>query len=556
MTGLGRAIEKLERGEDSTREPLVVARRWDQLGGRLNAIVNAASLAEALGFEFRFVWPRGADLAINDPRRLFSDGYLRAFEIADTELIDLTPIPDWEIVGMEGSGARAALERAGAGAFVEVSEIFAISRLSDETCAAGRARFRRCFEGIGWNAEVLELISVCSGLAGVEGLSAVHVRAGDIVSGDWRHFIAHEKYTPTPYVEYAIEHLAEGGRRPVLVLSDNDRYLGWLKARFTTLITAAEIVPGYASLTEAQRAFADILILSRCEKIVGPPSSAFSRLAANLGCGQVTRADELLPAGTELELLRRGIAKRRDDAATDGFWGGLAARDICWCLDVFADELPSAEQFQLAAAAVDLEPDFAGGLARLARTAILVGDWQTGIDAAARALRVAEPVTRHQDPLLEALATEISVKCLAAGQGRVPPHTITDARRMRWSWRFARIAAARRRRLKDLEADVKQTLLRSERVTPYQMDAEAVATNLQRLITALEQISEADGLTLARTARVLDLQIEDPNLHPPRPAGLQQHRAAGSLDPVARDLARMATILEGALQRAIEAAAP
>ncbi len=538
------------------RGPLAVARRWDQLGGRLNAIVNASALAEAFGGEFRFVWPVGADAAINHPTELFSEAYLSEFEIPSTELEGRTPIPDWEIVAMEELDARAELERTGASGFIEVSEIFAISRLAGETSATARARFSRCFHEIGWSAKVLDLIAVCSRLAGIDRLSAVHVRAGDIVTGDWRHLIAHEKYTPTPYIEDAIERLADGGRNPVLVLSDNDRYLGSLKQRFTTVMTASEIVPGYAALTEAQRALADILVLSRCETIVGPPSSSFSRLAANLGCGHVARADELLAAGTELETLRRGIATRRQEAFADRFWGGLAARDICWCLDVFGDELPIAEQCQLAAEAVDHEPDFAGALARLARTTILAGDWQTSLDAAAKALRVAESVTRHRDPLLEALSTEIAVKCLAAGQGRLPPRRITDAQQMRWCWRFAPVAAARRRRLKAAAADVKGTFLRAERVTPYQMDVGAIAAGLRRLIAAVEQLSEEDGLALARTARALEPpQVEDPGMRAARAVRLQQHRASGSLDPVARDLERIAAILERAIRRSIEAGA-
>ena len=106
-------------------------------------------------------------------------------------------------------------------------------------------------------------------------------------------------------------------------------------------------------------------MLSHCAAIIGPPSSSFSRLAANLGSRPATRADELLEAGTELQVLRRGISVHLD-AATVGttFWNGLVARDICWCLDVFPDELPIAEQVGLAATAVKLEPDFAGALAQ------------------------------------------------------------------------------------------------------------------------------------------------------------------------------------------------
>lgn len=539
-----------------TQVPLAVARRWDQLGARLGAIVNARSLAEAFQLEFRFVWPRGADVAINCPSELFSEAYLDEFEILDAELEERTPIPYYEIKALRELDARRMLSLAGAASFVEVTECYDVFRLPTETGAAARARFIRCFEALGWNANVRQLIAACSQLEIVSSLPAVHVRAGDIVSGEWRHLMAHEKYTPTPYVGHVIERLSDGGRKQVLVMSDNDRYLRSLKKRFATVAIAAELVPGYASLPEVQRALADILVLSRCEIIIGPPSSAFSRLGANLGCGQVTRADYMLPKGDEFDVLRRGIAKHRLEAATDPGLTNLLTRDICWCLDVFSDTLPPREQFALAKEAVEIEPEFGGALARLARVAILAGDVRTGLDAASRALSIAESVDRHPDPLLEALATEVGVKCLAAGQGRMSPLAFVDAKQMRWSWRFTRIADDRRRRMKLAVAEVNGIFLRCAELTPFQMNPETILGNLRRLISTLERLSDEDGIALARTARALGRpHPDDLDMCARRPSGLEQHRALGTLDPVTRDLERMAVLLDAAVSRSTAPAA-
>jgi hypothetical protein len=62
-----------------------VARRWDGLGARLSALLNSWSVARALDLEFLLVWPRGHDLWLDDPRELFSERFLRSFEIADLD---------------------------------------------------------------------------------------------------------------------------------------------------------------------------------------------------------------------------------------------------------------------------------------------------------------------------------------------------------------------------------------------------------------------------------------------------------------------------------------
>ena len=59
----------------------VVARRADRLGGRLGAMVNALTLARLLGVEFRFVWPRGRFLELDDPTEILSAAFIHAHEM-------------------------------------------------------------------------------------------------------------------------------------------------------------------------------------------------------------------------------------------------------------------------------------------------------------------------------------------------------------------------------------------------------------------------------------------------------------------------------------------
>ena len=113
-------------------------------------------------------------------------------------------------------------------------------------------------------------------------------------------------------------------------------------------------------------------------------------------------------------MLLSAIGRRRSADLDQSRWHRrLRARDICWGLDVFFDDLPAPDRLRLAREAVQLDDDFSGAAARLARVAVVAGNVDEARTAAARALALAAPVQRCADPLFEALASEIVVECWA-----------------------------------------------------------------------------------------------------------------------------------------------
>jgi len=393
---------------------VVIARRWDQLGGRLNAIVNAASVAEHYGAAFRFVWPRGADRAMHEPGLLFDQKFLDAHEISPEDLVGRPVVSEAELVAMVPTELGALLGTGEGGRLVEIDDPFAITCLQPGDEVAAGTRFRASFASMGWSRAAAAVIEQATSWQGGDDLSAVHVRAGDIVTGDWRHTLFYGKYMPVPFVDSAVTALADGGRKSVLVLSDNPVYVSWLQSRHPEVVTSADIMSGYDDLPEVLRALADLVLLSRCRTIVGPSASAFSQLAANLGSGTVTRADALLPPDRLAATLRSGIDDL-EPKVTDSPWlAPLVARDIVWSLDVFGDGLPPLEQLALGLRAISLDPDYGAAHCRVAVLAALCGDWEASRRSAAAALRLGEAVTRHDDPLLEALVATAVVGCLAA----------------------------------------------------------------------------------------------------------------------------------------------
>ena len=50
---------------------IVIANRWDGIGGRISAVLNAFSVAKALELDFRFVWEKTEEWGLSDPLELF-----------------------------------------------------------------------------------------------------------------------------------------------------------------------------------------------------------------------------------------------------------------------------------------------------------------------------------------------------------------------------------------------------------------------------------------------------------------------------------------------------
>jgi hypothetical protein len=256
----------------------------------------------------------------------------------------------------------------------------------------------------------------------------------------------------------------------------------------------------------------------------------------------------LVAQGQERNVLHSGIAEQRSRAAASSFLRVLTARDICWCLDVFNDTLSLAEQAELARWAIGLDPGFSGALARFARIATLSGDWRSARHASARAMRIAESAERHDDPLLESLATDVARGCFAAvrrplrhqGDRRLPP-LLRRKRGARCEWRDAEML---------LEA-IKRSFDRCLELDPIWFARHEVLDSLRSLIAMAEQLSDETPTVRRRGARSLAAAAyDDVDMRLVRADGLQQHRVHPMFDPLTRDLDRMALHLYNAVRRA------
>lgn len=503
--------------------PVVVARRWDGLGGRLNAIINAMALASALDAEFRFVWPGGPSRP-GEAEELFSLDFLAAHAVPIEELANREVLPD----PTEQTLAAARQDVARGGGIVDVAEFAAMLGFRDESHLTAGRRFRAAARQIGWSPTVARTIAMIDAGFPIGPYAAIHVRAGDIVEGDWRQFLPVEKYTPRAYVEFAIQRLLAEGIGHVLILSDNEDYASELRRRFDRVRRPQELLPHYAELTVSQRALADIWLLANATRILGPTTSAFSRLAGNLSGVTMSGTHETLSSEEARAALSRAIWGAIAELPPERNRRALLARDIAWYIAVFGDSVSVGDRLRLSEKAVECEPDFTGALNALAFARTLAGDCVGARTASLRAFAAAGASRVHADPTVDSLATAISSQAIEFGR--------TVHADSAWSLMRRDRRSQSDRHAKALD-ELYSQLARCEAIVPYQIHHQDVLFNLRFQLAALRWLGQLEGRPAVVARNVLAVAAKDlplsgawrlPGLAAlSAPGGLSAHAAQG-----------------------------
>jgi hypothetical protein len=274
-------------------------------------------------------------------------------------------------------------------------------------------------------------------------------------------------------------------------------------------------------------------VLSRARRIVGPRTSAFSRLAAHLGALEVLGIDDLMTESAAQRRLRDGIAGAGPGAARRKGLHPLLARDVCWFLDVFSDRLPVREHLALARRAVRAEPDFCGALNRLAGALALVGASRASAETSSRALRAAVQAGVHADPLVESLATSISAGVLLAVGAR-RPWVLRLVERLGLAPRVGRPGGGDRQAALD---EMEKRLERCEALAPFQTHHPDVLLNLRFQLAALAWLGAADDRRRDAVGRAMRPRTGEPLLSPSwRPSGFARLGGAGSYPQTLRNV--------------------
>jgi hypothetical protein len=448
------------------------------------ALTNTIAMARSFGWDFRFIWPEGRDPGIGDPTALLSPSFRQRYEWTEADLRGRALLPEGEIVYRDRAGVRDHVADMDGPVLVEIQHPFAVVCPRDDDDAEAATRFIDTFHSIGWSDDARRLLDFASSWNTDESISVLHVRGGDIVSGCWRHDMYYGKYMPLPYITYAVDELSRRSGQ-LLVMSDNASLLEWLRRDSDSVVTAADIVPGYDRLPELLQALMDILLMSRCGSMYGPSDSAFSTLAAHVGGRRVVPADRLVPLGEQRAVLFSGIRRNEGELAKAPLLRPFVARDLVWYIDVFGDGMPMHEQLLLARRAVELDADSICIMARLAHLAALTGDRREAAAAAAAVLRLGGAVEGDPDASAESWATQVAVESfeLVLGPGR-PDQLDADRRSPTPEERRATLSSA----LDRLRASIELV----DDTQAYEFESAALAESLRDLVALVEWLSEAD----------------------------------------------------------------
>ena len=390
----------------------VLADRWDALGARLTPITNAIATADALGAEFRFVWPRRADTLDYPASRLLSPRFCARHEVPGGELDDLPRIDATEVFGRTLATATAMVDDLDQDSVVLLRDPYPVAAaFADEEPAAARARFRRAFARLELGHEAAAISeAIEADLSGIG--TAVHVRYGDIVSGAWSQFVWRQKFRPSAFVERALAVQPALDPRDVLVVSDTTEFVEKLQARFPFVRGLADLCARARELSEPERGWADFFALLRAERILAPSFSAFSGLAALAGGAERLDVIDCIPEADRVHELQAALHGAGEP--TSPFFRQLRARELCYLLDSDTGELGVRERLVTAQEARIMDPSFVGAHAREAAALVAVGDLTTAVESGARTVRLAEQTTRQDDQSVEAHATLLNARVVAS----------------------------------------------------------------------------------------------------------------------------------------------
>ena len=278
-----------------------IGQRKDRMGARLLMMLTCIRLARDFDTDYKVNWfPQGADAPeLDTPHELFSDDWMAAHFLdgPSFEQLSRTALPIWKFQG-DASADRLAKHLA-AGRSVLVEEGFEVLAFPWEDIEAIRPRYRAFIHEIGFTDELKEIMERADAQLSGQGVSAYHIRRGDILNGlPWKHSTWPAKIEPEEMYE---AHLEKAGGDKAIMFSDQPELIARFRRKFPGLMQMSDIAD-LSGLSRAKRDFLELYTMSRADQVIAPFISAFSMAAARISGQQrkvfrdVLTPDEILAA--------------------------------------------------------------------------------------------------------------------------------------------------------------------------------------------------------------------------------------------------------------------
>ena len=261
-------------------------------------------LAEWCGAEFSVLWPVGhyaQELA--NPNEFFDQAYVDDHLVLDEGAIQTAYEGTKHIGDFESLAALRDHVLAGHDVVIENTKTALV--LPDEREEQAAKAFIETAIQIPPSPIVQKALSRFDAMVDGRMATALHVRRGDIIQpGRWSRTYWPTKYVPDEFYDVMIEADPEAA---FLLFSDTPETLD----RFEALhgIKSANSVMELDSLAESQRDFAELLAISRCDRVLASSDSAFSTAATLLGGTKKVSLPENMPENLKVEAEQRLISR-------------------------------------------------------------------------------------------------------------------------------------------------------------------------------------------------------------------------------------------------------
>lgn len=293
---------------DKSFLPLIVANRRDGFGERLKAILNAMIVAKNLPGKFRFGW---ADIWNNmsnwhdvlPAEETFSEVFLKQHLETQENIsaLDLLPI----------SVLSSTPIRSGATKGYHVTQQSLQRQCPHISVTDSSYTFENCFEDVKFTDHLENARKYAKEIdLGKEESIALHLRAGDLIFGEYRKMGRyHLKACPFPIAQEIAADLQGTNTRLVLFGQDKE-FIQYLVDRYEA-VSAISIAEAQA-FDAMQQALFDISLMARCKEIICG-SSGFANLSCWIGGIEPKNPYEYYDKHKTIQLLESAALSHEDN---------------------------------------------------------------------------------------------------------------------------------------------------------------------------------------------------------------------------------------------------
>ncbi|MCC7321092.1 MAG: hypothetical protein IT542_08970 [Rubellimicrobium sp.] len=320
----------------------LVAARTDGFGVRLLSLLNAMALSDITGLPFRFHWEDNKSAnphhSVEAAEICFDAGFLDAHVLSDAELQALNEVTPAALLGGEGKDHTSYCkvpQSAGAG----------LDRANPFRADLAGHDFRKTFLRIGFSPKNARAIDRALHGPLPEGLTAIHLRAGDVVYGEFR-LNGYWVNKVIPY-QLAIRLITGIGPQRCLLFCQDGRLGQYLGQRFPGIRNSQDMMP--PDMDSAQQALFDMVLMSRCTRIIAG-RSGFSMVAARLAAVRLEDYTTLF-SPAEIARLLSGVVEEPDGAPD-----GQRAFSALALLENAPPDMPVAHRIRVADFGLRMDP--------------------------------------------------------------------------------------------------------------------------------------------------------------------------------------------------------